>query len=317
MGLLAQLQFTNTNNGVKEAKIGKGRFLLSDEVTPLMEVAGIGREDMTDQGLQFVRRTYKTGNSYFVSNKTDKVIDGWVPLSVDAKSVVIFNPMTQASGIAKTKAGKGTSVYLQLQPGESCVLQTSPTVITGTPYNYYQASGDPVAITGDWTLKFSNGGPTIPADIKTGELKSWTELGGDDTKTFSGTGSYSITFNKPAGTAATWQLDLGKAHEEAEVYLNGIKLATLIGPHYTLNIKAAQLKATNKLEVRVANLMANRIIDMDKKGIPYRIFYNTNFPSHGRDSRGADGLFTAINWSPKPSGLMGPVTLTPLGVKKP
>ncbi|QKJ30188.1 glycoside hydrolase family 2 protein [Mucilaginibacter mali] len=317
MGLLAQLQFSNTNNGVKEAKVGKGRFLLSDEVTPLMAVAGIGREEMTDSGLQFVRRTYKTGNSYFISNKTDKVVDGWVPLSVDAKSVVIFNPMTKRSGIAKIKQDKHTSVYLQLQPGESCVLQTSPTVITGAPYIYYQTAGDAVTITGDWTLKFMNGGPSIPADIKTGELKSWTELGGDDAKAFSGTGSYTITFNKPAGTTGTWQLDLGKAHEEAEVFLNGAKLATLIGPRYTLNISAAQLKAVNKLEVRVANLMANRIIDMDKKNIPYRIFYNTNFPSHGRDSRGADGLFTAINWSPKPSGLMGPVTLTPLAVKKP
>jgi len=30
-----------------------------------MEVAGASRETMTDMGLQFVRRTYKTGNSYF------------------------------------------------------------------------------------------------------------------------------------------------------------------------------------------------------------------------------------------------------------
>jgi hypothetical protein len=60
--------------------------------------------------------------------------------------------------------------------------------------------------------------------------------------------------------------------------------------------------------------MANRIIDMDKKNIPYRIFYNTNFQSHGRDSRGPDGLFNASKWEPKVSGLIGPVTLTPSSI---
>ncbi|MES2279456.1 MAG: glycosyl hydrolase [Bacteroidota bacterium] len=318
-GLLSSLQFTATNNGVKEAKVGKGRFLLSDEVVPLMEVAGINREGMTDMGLQFVRRTYKTGNSYFVSNKSDKAVEGWVPVASKATSVVLFNPMAKTSGLAKTKkqANGQTSVYLQLQPGESCVLQTSPAAITGAAYNYYEAAGDPVNIAGNWTLKFMEGGPTLPADIKTNELKSWTELGGDDAKAFSGTGSYTTTFSKPAKVATAWTLDLGKVHEEAEVYLNGVKLATLIGPQYTLTIPSSLLKPVNKLEVRVANLMANRIIDMDKKSIPYRIFYNTNFPSHGRDSRGADGLFTAIKWDPKVSGLVGPVTLTPVKAKKP
>jgi hypothetical protein len=30
------------------------------------------------------------------------------------------------------------------------------------------------------------------------------------------------------------------------------------------------------------------------------------------ENRGADGLFTAAKWQPKPSGLLGPVTLTPM-----
>ncbi|GAB3905065.1 glycosyl hydrolase [Mucilaginibacter boryungensis] len=316
--LLGSLNFTNTNNGVKVAKIGKGRFLLSDEITPLMEVAGITREAMTDNGLQFVRRTYKTGNSYFVANKGDKAVDTWVPLAKNAASVVIFNPMTKQSGLGKiNKRGRGASVYLQLQPGESCILQTSPTVITGAAYNYYQPFGDAINIAGNWTLRFTEGGPTLPATIQTSELKSWTELGGDAEKAFSGTGSYTITFNKPAKTATNYQLDLGKVHEEAEVYLNGAKLATLLGPQYIVNIPASQLKANNQLEIKVANLMANRIIDMDKRNIPYRIFYNTNFQSHGRDSRGPDGLFNASKWEPKASGLIGPVTLTPMSIVTP
>jgi len=58
--------------------------------------------------------------------------------------------------------------------------------------------------------------------------------------------------------------------------------------------------------------MANRIADMDKRGVPWKKFYNTNFPARLRQNAGPDGLFTAAKWSPKASGLLGPVTITPV-----
>jgi len=66
------------------------------------------------------------------------------------------------------------------------------------------------------------------------------------------------------------------------------------------------------LEISVTNLMGNRIADMERKGQPYKIFYNVNFPAHDAINRGADGLFTTLGWKPQESGLFGPVTLTPL-----
>ena len=57
--------------------------------------------------------------------------------------------------------------------------------------------------------------------------------------------------------------------------------------------------------------MANRIADMDKKGIVWKKFYNINFPARFAQNRGVDGLFTAINWEPAASGLLGPVTIQP------
>jgi hypothetical protein len=318
--LLGDLNFVTKENDVKIAKAGKGQFLIANEISFLLNNAGINRESMTDDGLQFVRRTYKNGNSYFIANHGDKAVNNWVNLSVNAASVVIFDPMTKKYGLAKSKKlGKDqTAVYLQLQPGESCILQTFPLKTSVANYAYYQPAGKQVAINGTWALNFTQGGPTLPKPLKLNELKSWTVLDGDEFKAFSGTGSYTISFKKPAQNAVFWQLDLGKVHENAEVYLNGKKLATLIGPQYTVTIPSAQLKTVNELQIKVVNLMVNRIIDMDKKNIPYRIFYNTNFQSHSPGSKGKDGLFTAINWEPKPSGLLGPVVLTPLrylGVK--
>jgi hypothetical protein len=312
--LLAGLNFTTENNGVKIAKVGKGRFLMADDIAALLDAASISREQMTDKGLQFVRRTYKNGNSYFITNKGDNEVNGWVDLSVNAAAVVVFDPMTKNYGLAKSRklANGKTEVYLQLSPGQSCILQTLPVKTQITAYTYYQVAGNLVPVNGTWTLSFTEGGPTLPQPIKTGELKSWTDLGGDDLKAFSGTGSYSISFKKPVQNAAVWKLDLGKVNESAEVYLNGKRLATLLGPQYVVTIPSAQLRMVNQLQIRVANLMVNRIIDMDKKHMPYRIFYNTNFQSHSPGSKGPDGLFTAINWQPKPSGLIGPVTLEPV-----
>jgi hypothetical protein len=58
--------------------------------------------------------------------------------------------------------------------------------------------------------------------------------------------------------------------------------------------------------------MANRIIDLDKRGVQWKKFYNINMSARLAENRGPDGLFTAAKWQPKPSGLIGPVTITPL-----
>ena len=121
-----------------------------------------------------------------------------------------------------------------------------------------------------------------------------------------------IYFAKPAGNAAAYQLDLGKVMVVATVYLNGEKLATAIGPEYKVTIDSSKLKESNELEIRVSNLMANRMIDLEKKGVNYKKFYNINFAANKRENLAKDGTFTAINWPPFESGLVGPVTLTSL-----
>ena len=44
------------------------------------------------------------------------------------------------------------------------------------------------------------------------------------------------------------------------------------------------------------------------------LFYNVNFPARLPENRGPDGLFSAAKWEALESGLLGPVTLTPLAV---
>jgi hypothetical protein len=89
-------------------------------------------------------------------------------------------------------------------------------------------------------------------------------------------------------------------------------MGTLIGPAFRIVVDRAELAAQNFLEIEVSNLMANRIAAMDRAGIRWRKFYNVNFPARLPQNRGGDGLFTAAAWPPLDSGLVGPVTLTPV-----
>lgn len=310
--ILAGLSFS-TVQSVKKAAVGKGFFLTGDNMEALMKEAKITRERLVDKGLQYNRRSYAGGHYYFVSNPTKSLITEWVPLQSAEKNMVLFNPMTATNGMAKTRVTNGTvEAYLQLQPGESCMLQTSTKAITGASYPYYKTSGTTDTIKGNWSIKFVSGGPVLPVLTEKVTLRSWTDMPGEALGKFSGTARYSIQFKRPASKASAYLLDLGNVQETAEVWLNGKKLQTLIGPYFNLTINAGLMQQQNKLEVVVTNGMPNRVLDLEKNGVQWKKFYNTNFPSRLPQNRGADGLFTAIKWQPKASGLIGPVTITPI-----
>lgn len=307
------LSFVENNQSVKKAAVGKGYFLVGDNLENLMREAKVTRELMVDKGLQYNRRSYTGGHYYFISNPGRQAVNEWVSLQSNEKNIALFNPMTTASGIAKLRVNNGlVETWIQLAPGESCVLQTARKPITGKTYPYYKTSAAPAEIKGNWSVQFIKGGPSLPATIEKTQLGSWTDLPGEAVKKFSGTAKYSIQFTKPSGTAVAYLLDLGNVQETAEVWLNGKSLNTLIGPAFQMTIDAALLKSNNLLEIMVTNGMPNRIADLEKQGVQWKKFYNTNFPSRLAENRGADGIFTAIKWQPKASGLIGPVTFTPV-----
>ncbi|HEX5025582.1 MAG TPA: glycosyl hydrolase, partial [Agriterribacter sp.] len=315
--LLLQLNFTTAPgfSDVQSAAIGKGRFMLGDNFEALLSAAAIRREDMVDKGLDFCRRKNADGSVvYFIANRSNKKMEGWITLQTKANNVALYNPMTGQAGVAKIKNNSAgyIEVYLQMEPDESYIGQTSVTKIAGASYPYITSKGKAQEITGAWTLQFAEGGPSLPAVSTMNKLKPWTSLDGDVFKTFSGTATYSVYFKKPPGNSSQYLLNLGKVYESAQVFLNGKKMATLIGPVFTCIIDSRDMKVDNLLEVKVSNSMANRIIDLDKRNVHWKKFNNTNFPARFPQNRGADGLFNASKWEPRVSGLEGPVTLTEL-----
>ncbi|MGC4104297.1 glycosyl hydrolase [Ferruginibacter sp.] len=313
--LTATLNFKPAANpGIQEAKIGNGRFLTGDNLEELLQAAMIRREPMTADGFQFARRKNADGtNFYFIANRSGKKTNGWIALNTTkATAAALYNPMTGKAGIAQYRknAAGYIKVYLPANIDESYIVQLSSKPLKGNKYAYIKTTGSSNEITGEWALRFTEGGPALPAAVKMNSLKPWTELDDNSYKIFSGSAVYSVQFNKPTGNAKQYLLDLGKVYESAEVFVNGKKVTTLIGPSYTVAIDAKELKQNNLLEIKIANSMANRIIDLDKRKVVWKKFNNTNFPARLGVNRGADNLFDASRWEPKVSGLTGPVTLT-------
>ncbi|UYQ94039.1 glycosyl hydrolase [Chitinophaga horti] len=301
-------------NGI--AKYGKGRIILGNDIDALLEAGRVRSESL--QGLQFVRRATSEGTVYFITNTGTSRFNGYVTPAAAGKYNILFDPMQERAGLASTRTGQDgkMQIMLQLEVGESCILKTGNVAVTGSVYPYVQAVGAPQNIAGSWQLQFLEGGPALPATATLSAPKAWTDSDQEGVKQFSGTAKYTTRFEKPDGpaTATAWVLDLGKVSESAEVILNGKSIGKVLGPTYKLTIPVTALKGDNQLEIVVTNGMRNRIIDMEKKGINYKNFYNTNFPSKKAENRGADGLFTAANWQPAPAGLLSDVTLTPVSV---
>ncbi|WP_224068248.1 glycosyl hydrolase [Arachidicoccus terrestris] len=320
--LIQSLRFATSKRGIQKASLGKGTVLLSNDLAALLAAGKIRKETISDQtGLQFIRRKQGNGHYYFIDNRSDSAFEGWVSLQAikkGAASYALFSPMRHSSGIARTRDINGKKmVLLQLRPWESIIIQASTAPVRGAGYVYTEKLADPIPLKGTWKLSFKSGGPVLPKAVTMSQLQYWSTLSDTNALNFSGTADYTLEFKKPIpdNSAKWWRLDMGDVKENAEVFLNGQKLATLIGPDFTLDIDDNLLKKNNQITIRVSNLMANRIHYMDRSGLNYKMFYNINFPAHEAENRGRDGLFTTINWDVKPSGLTGPVTLTPIGPK--
>jgi hypothetical protein len=308
---LDSLKFTPAADGnLQKATVGQGQFLVGAEVDALLRAAGVPRESAVDLGLRFVRRTHVQGYHYFFANRGDQAVDGWVTLGTSAQSAVILDPrFDHRAGVAAVRqdADGSTQVYLQLQPGESCLLRTfAGQSAPGPAWPYAEPAGAPQPVTGRWRVAFVAGGPALPAAHETTQLASWTTWDDAEAKRFAGTAHYSLAFDRPAGEAEDWLLDLGRVCESARVKLNGHEVGAFWSAPFKAAIGQWLQAGQNTLEVDVTNLSANRVRDLDQRKVNWKYFYDANVLS--RNYRPLD----ASNWPLFDSGLLGPVTLTPL-----
>jgi len=299
-------------------RIGKGKVIFTDKVLDAMGKAGIQREAMADSRLRYIRRSDERGTTYFITSlASNKRIDGWIPFAATGESAAIFDPMTGAIGVGSFKKGDagGSLVRLQLEPRESRIVRVLNTGASGPAWPYLAQSGEPITLTGNWKVRFLEGGEKIPHEETIDKLTSWTEWKSDQAdvlRAFSGVASYTLEFPNPHVSADAWAIDLGDVCHTARLRLNGTLLGDLFCRPMRVTAAALARDGRNILEIEVANAPINRAADLDIRGTPWQ-------RTMGEDARTytiGDFLFQwntkDATWVPRPSGLLGPVRLIPL-----
>lgn len=300
---------------------GKGRVIFGKDYARTLSATAATPEEMkTNFGLSSIRRANPDGHHYFISALKAEDTEGWIPLGVQARSAMLYNPMNGTMGKARMRQNNGKAeVYLQLASGESVILKTfADNDVEAAEYGYWKpaigekGSSDKLrmtdgALTGKWGFRFVEAAPAVTAVPDSVSLGSWTELAAKGVKSTMGTACYTTTFIiKNPAEAGEWQLDLGDVRESARVRINGQDAGTLFAVPYRCLIGKYLRPGENTLEVEVTNLPANRIADMDRRNVPWRIYKDANIVNihYKKDNYG--------NWEPVPSGLLGPVTVTPM-----
>ena len=290
--------------------VGRGKVFTGPSGTSLPDNCGIiGEYFKSEWGMLGIRRVHDNGFLYFVSNIKPSDKEGWMPLSTTAKAAIIFDPLSGDKGKAKIRNNNGiTEVFINLKSGQSVFIKTfNNNIANEKPWIYKTAAGPALTLKEGWKMKFINSTPEINEEfqLKDGTL-DWTKLPGSAVKTNMGTARYSVRFILPKKTNAKyWLLDLGDVRESARVIVNGHEAGTLWSVPYLINVEKWLQKGENLIEIDVTNLPANRISEMDRQGVKWRIFEEINIVDINYKNT------SYAEWEPVPSGLVGPVKLIP------
>lgn len=291
-------------NNISGHNFGKGVILCDDTAVLSLSRVLIPHESMTEDKLSFIRRSFDDGWSYFIANRGTNNFDGWITLARPAKSAEILDQMTGTAGVA-TENQNGR-IHLQLAAGESAILRAfASEKVEGNAWNYFETDGTPTEISGSWNVKFIDGGPTLPADAQINKLATWATFPDTNAVAFGGTAKYEITFGALDSAGKSYFLDLGDVRQSARVQLNGKNYGTLITPPFRVVVNNLR-PGGNNLEVEVTSTDANRIRDLDRRGVKWKIFKDINIVNENYRP------FNAANWPLTDCGLLGPVTFTPV-----
>ena len=263
----------------------------------------------TDYALKTIRRKNNTGYHYFIANLTPNDVEATIPLSVDCKSAFWFNPL---KGDITPATVSEEGVAMKLRSGESMILQTfneemkayKGTAPKTTQKSLYNNSKTTIPLEGPWTLSFIESTPGVYKTYDLSQLQTWETLN-DQTRILMGTGVYSTKFklSKKDDPKGRWLIDLGDVRESARVYINGEFIGCAWSVPFVLDTKGTLRVGENDIRIEVTNLPANRIADLDRKGVKWRKMEEINVV----DINYKKTLYD--QWEPMPSGLNSEVKL--------
>ncbi len=285
-----------------EKKTGRGRVVWGRTTREVLQGDGVP-EDFSWTGgdaetyIDFIHRRTDDTHFYYVANRNARAEPVELAFRMTGFIPEIWDPVsgTRREATRYRVEGGRTILPYDFAADESFfVLFRKPVAAApnGAPNKpVYQPFA---TLEGPWSVAFDPawGGP---ASTTFDSLIDWTAHPDPGIKFYSGTAVYSKSFAGPGGDGRVF-LDLGELQSLCEVSVNDRNLGVLWYAPFVVEITDALRAGENKLEVRVVNVWANRVIG-DAALPPEKRRTKTNIVKLTAD--------TPL----EPSGLLGPVRL--------
>ena len=284
------------------ASTGNGKVYGSQKLADVLETLNIGRDfeyekPTPDTDILFVHRKLADGDLYFVDNRNDRAEAFDAAFRVQGKSAELWHPDTGQIEPASYQFADGrTRVPLRLEPWGTVfvVFRQAATASSRTVPTVLEEALRTVE--GPWDVAFQPD-RGAPPRITLDKLTSWHQNSDAGVKYFSGTASYTKTIQARAEwfkpRARLW-IDLGTVKNLAEVSVNRKNLGIVWKAPYQVDATGALKPGTNRVEIKVTNGWANRIIGDRQPGVTKT--YTFTSPK-----------FYKADAPLQPSGLLGPV----------
>ncbi|WIX75500.1 glycosyl hydrolase [Amycolatopsis carbonis] len=252
-----------------------------------------------NEPLWLTHRRTDSADIYFIVNRRN--VRTTIPLTLRSagSAVETWDPVSgQTAPITFDATSGATQLTVDLGPADSIFLVVSHGK-PGSKTVAVTADRQIGAIAGAWQVDFP-ADRGAPAKANFAYLRSFTQESDPGIRYFSGTATYSTTFDAPAEWAKLGGrviLDLGEVHDIAQVTINGADAGIAWRAPYRLDITGALRGGRNTLQVKVTNSWFNRLVGDQQPGATPIAYVQPPLKN------------IAAGTELKPAGLLGPVRI--------
>lgn len=247
----------------------KGLYPTYAATAALLSGLGLAEDFSSPSGrLRYLHRRTAEHEIYFVSNRTDQLVNTEGVFRIEGSQPQIWDPNTgETRVLANHEITSGlTRVPLVFEPLQSFFVvfarASVPTRPAAQPVENFPLLKEVARLDGPWEVAFD---PALgaPERITFDALTDWSKRPEEGVRYYSGTAIYRKSFDAggldPSMKGKTW-LDLGGVHDICRVRLNGKDLGTVWTAPWRVEMTGTVRATGNRLEIEVANSWVNRLI---------------------------------------------------------
>ena len=255
-------------------KLGKGNVYSNGNINEILEKHGVHKDLIYPEeiNIKWVHRKLKDADIYFLTNQGDTKVSIDASFRVAGKSPELWSALDGTSRQLPmySNVGDRTIVPLRFNVNESYFIIFSGKG-HGPKENRWVASNfetqKPLKqLDALWDIHFKNEWLGTDFTFEKQPLFDWTTSSNENIKYFSGTATYTTSFELTEEEAKqTLTIDFEKIGTIATVKLNGKELGTIWTTPYRISISPVVKSGTNVLEVDVTNNWINQMLWQNKK----------------------------------------------------